>query len=241
MMNYLVNLGWNDGTDKEIYTPDELIAAFDLNRIIKSPAVFDMDKLRWVNSQHIKLAPKEKILSAIAASLSSSTPTLFNEASANSSKYLDIVSKMCHDKLEVINDARTIVSNALGYSLEETIANDPHVGELIADGFLNIAETIIRDYESGVMPKGSEETFSELWKTYVKNLGKELGKKGKSLFHPIRLAVTGTMSGPDVGDQLQLLSLSQEILPSDSQEVIFKLDKRISTLKDYVSKVKSSV
>lgn len=51
MINYLSLLGWNDGSDDEIYTREELIDAFDVNRIVKSPSVFDMSKLRWVNAQ----------------------------------------------------------------------------------------------------------------------------------------------------------------------------------------------
>eukprot|EP01035_Chromulina_nebulosa_P031108 gene31108-41442_t len=61
MINYLANLGWNDGTPKEIYSPQELISAFDLNRIVKSSAIFDMDKLKWINSQHLRALPLEKV------------------------------------------------------------------------------------------------------------------------------------------------------------------------------------
>ncbi len=55
VMNFLASLGWNDGTDKEIYSKDELIKAFSLDRIQKSPARFDETKLNWINWQHVKL------------------------------------------------------------------------------------------------------------------------------------------------------------------------------------------
>lgn len=55
VVNFLVNLGWNDGTDKEVYTIDELVKAFSLERIQKSPARFDEAKLDWINWQHVKL------------------------------------------------------------------------------------------------------------------------------------------------------------------------------------------
>lgn len=54
MVNYLSLLGWNDGTEKEIYTVDELTQAFDLQRITKSAAVFDKVKLSWMNGQHLR-------------------------------------------------------------------------------------------------------------------------------------------------------------------------------------------
>lgn len=60
MMNYLSLLGWNDGSEKEVYTVDELAEAFSIDRITKSPAVFDAVKLQWMNGQHLRaLAPAE--------------------------------------------------------------------------------------------------------------------------------------------------------------------------------------
>lgn len=51
MINCLSMLGWNDGSDDEIDTREKLIEAFDVDRIVKSPSVFVMGKLRWVNAQ----------------------------------------------------------------------------------------------------------------------------------------------------------------------------------------------
>jgi len=53
MMNYLARLGWSHG-DQEIFTPEELVAKFDLDHVNKSPAVFDVEKLLWVNAHHIR-------------------------------------------------------------------------------------------------------------------------------------------------------------------------------------------
>lgn len=54
MFNFLALLGWNDGTEKEIFTKNELVRAFDLGRVGKSPAVFDVAKLDWINGQYIR-------------------------------------------------------------------------------------------------------------------------------------------------------------------------------------------
>ena len=61
MMNYLSLLGWNDGSEKEIYTVDELAEAFTVERITKSAAVFDKTKLSWMNGQHLRALPKEEV------------------------------------------------------------------------------------------------------------------------------------------------------------------------------------
>jgi len=69
MINYLALLGWNDGTDNEIFTRDELIEAFDVDRVVKSPSIFDMDKLNWINSQHLKMKTVEELKDLVAEQL----------------------------------------------------------------------------------------------------------------------------------------------------------------------------
>ncbi|HEY4500415.1 MAG TPA: glutamate--tRNA ligase family protein, partial [Candidatus Paceibacterota bacterium] len=58
LVNYLALLGWNPGTDQEIFTLDELVRTFDLSKVQKGGAVFDEKKLRWINKEHIKRLPK---------------------------------------------------------------------------------------------------------------------------------------------------------------------------------------
>jgi glutamyl/glutaminyl-tRNA synthetase len=62
MKNYLSLLGWNDGTEKEIFTEEELEQAFDLRRVVKSAAVFDMQKLRWMNGQVLVKVVVEQVI-----------------------------------------------------------------------------------------------------------------------------------------------------------------------------------
>ena len=107
---------------------------------------------------------------------------------------------------------------------------------MLGDGFNKISSIIVRDYESGAFPKSSAGDFQELWKAYVKNIGKELGIKGKDLFHPLRFALTGRMSGPDIGDQLQFLSMAQETLSDETNKSTVNLDQRVKKLKEFIGK-----
>lgn len=59
-MNYVALLGWSPSDDREIFSLEELVEAFDYKRINKSPAVFDMVKLRWMNGEYIKKMEDEK-------------------------------------------------------------------------------------------------------------------------------------------------------------------------------------
>lgn len=241
MMNYLANLGWNDGTDKEIYSPDELIKAFELSRIVKSSAVFDMDKLKWVNKQHLSQMPLESIRTIVIDRLSGgSTPlftketveTLQNKSPDQFDQVFTALSKIVQRDMELTIDTDTLTANVLQFDISKGVMQDAaHVEELLKEeSFQMVLKQLVDDFKSGSMPTGAEEEFEKLWKTYMKDTGKTLGLKGKSLFHAVRFCLSGRMSGPDVGDQLKLVHLvssSGLALPTYS---LVSLADRISIL-----------
>lgn len=62
IVNFMALLGWSSGTDREIYSLPELVEVFDYHHINKSPSVFDMNKLRWMNGEYIKALPEDRYL-----------------------------------------------------------------------------------------------------------------------------------------------------------------------------------
>lgn len=236
MMNYLANLGFNDGTPKEIYSPEELVSAFDLSRIVKTPAMFDMDKLRWINGQHLKKIPADKIQVLVTDTLKEGEGGAMIKADhADTAKFIALASKIAQKDMELVIDARRLVGNCLTYELAKSIRSDEHTLEVFLDpGSDKVQELIaalLRDYSSGAMPKGDEAAFKDLWKEYLNKLGAELGLKGKQLFHPLRLALTGRMSGPDVGDQLALVASAANVTPESSPYQLVPLAARMEALK----------
>jgi len=67
LINYLALLGWSPGDDREILTMDEMIEAFSIDRITKTPARFDPDKLRWMNGEYMRALPQERVLALLDA------------------------------------------------------------------------------------------------------------------------------------------------------------------------------
>jgi glutamyl-tRNA synthetase len=214
MVNYLATLGWNDGTEKEIYTVNELIAAFDIKRITKSPAVFDGDKLRWVNGQHLRALSLNELEPLVVDQWHKSGvfTSMLTAGSPLSFKALALV----QNALELVADCDEEMRQALSYPLVETLeSNEDDVADLLSDsegavgGFKEIATLVLTAYDERTLPTGDDgEEHAAMWKTWVKAAGKATGRKGKRLFHPLRLALTGKMSGPDVGAILEVLSLT---------------------------------
>jgi len=228
MINYLCNLGWNDGTDQEIYTVDELVAAFSLNRVTKSPAVFDMKKLRWINGQHLRALPQEKLVALLSEQLTDASLL----ADGAPEPLVTAIAAMVAEKIELVNDAEPLVRDALSYPLAETLASDP-AAAFIADGFADVARAVIAAHTSGDLPDPASEGFEAEWKGWVKGVGKELGRKGKGLFMPLRMVMTGRMAGPDIPAQLGVLGLA----PNGVQVDIVSLDERMAILKAELEKL----
>lgn len=209
MVNYLATLGWNDGTEKEIYTIDELIEAFDIDRITKSPAMFDGDKLRFINGQHLRALSAEELEALVIPEWKRSG--VFTEVVTEGSQLGSAAVALIRGALELVNDANAEIKSVLEYPLEETQASGDG-DELLEEGggFKELGEAALKAYDDGELPLGMDEDHSQKWKKWVKATGKMTGRKGKRLFHPLRLALTGKMSGPDVGEILRVLYLSEK-------------------------------
>lgn len=230
MMNYLASLGWNEGGTKEIYSSQELVDAFRLQRVIKAPAVFDPEKLLWMNTQHLRGLSAhdfEQLLSeywhshgVLAASIA---PNL-------EEKFIGVCRRIYQPLIHVFPDATANLTLALSYNLEQTVASDANAAEMIASHeFSVIANKVVKDISDNAFPAFGLDMDIGVWKKYVKDMGAALGLKGKKLMHPLRLALTGSMSGNDIGDMLQLLAAAPGCV--DSKISLVSLEDRVRILK----------
>ena len=216
MINYLSQLGWNDGTEQEIYETEELVKLFSTDRINKSPAVFDTVKLNWMNGQHIRLMPEDVQIEMIGAALVEN-----GLATDVSSDFVKKAVTLCANGIELVQDATKEVSAILEYPLEANL-EDAKMVKIFEDDFGEIADAIVAGFESGELKTAIE---GGEFKKIVNATGKTLERKGKRLFMPFRVALTGRMQGPEVGDVLDLL------VADGVPETAVSLEKRIETLK----------
>ena len=226
MVNYLSLLGWNDGTEQEIYSLDELCSKFSLSRITKSAAVFDKTKLAWMNGQHLRALPDAELTAAVAGAwresglLTTGAESLFVQKAAALAK----------TSLELLADADPELRKLLAYPLTDTLA-DPKAAAVVEDDFVQVARAVVDSHASGALGAavaGGADGF----KAWIKDLGKAQGRKGKRLFMPVRLALTGAVSGPDVGEQLELLALEKGDV-ADAAALV-PLDARMAQLQAYL-------
>jgi len=198
LVNFVALLGWNAGDDKEFYNMEDLINNFSLERVNKSGAVFDLDKLSWLNAEHLRKKSDQELLSFLKEELVNSS---FAPDSYDDNYLLAVISSM----KERVSFVREYLSKSpyffeapSGY--EETAVQKnwrPETpGQMIKliEAFTSLINPGKEDYETS-LSKVAEEL----------NIG-----KGK-LIHPLRLSVSGMSTGPGVFDILTVLG-KEEVL-----------------------------
>ncbi|KAG0464984.1 hypothetical protein HPP92_019148 [Vanilla planifolia] len=118
MVNYLALLGWGDGTDNEIFTMNQLVEKFSIDRVNKSGAVFDSAKLRWMNGQHLRALPAEQLMMLLGERWKSVGLLIESEG-----MFVKEATELLKDGIELLTDADTALSNLLSYPLHSTLAS----------------------------------------------------------------------------------------------------------------------
>lgn len=196
LVNFLALLGWSPGGEEEIFPLDELKQQFSLERVAKSPAVFDLDKLNWLNGHYIRQAPLEQITDLaipylekagyISLPLSPEKYQWVQTIVASVRKYLSFMEEITDhvkiyfdDRIEVESEETRAVMNggqvpAVLSALKEKVAS----GGVLTDSGAKLA---------------------------LKEVGKTLGVKGQQIFMPVRVALTGSIHGPDLDKIMAIL------------------------------------
>ncbi|PYX07346.1 MAG: glutamate--tRNA ligase [Acidobacteria bacterium] len=210
LANYLALLGWApSGGTREIFTREELIKEFSLKRVTPSPAVFDMEKLYWLNRHYIKEAPPERINKlALPYYTRAMVEDLTRRSGVQSSaghewippepvlNWLGRVTQLLQSYVDRLDQLPERASPIFNYDARTAIANPenaevfswPHSDAVVT----RFASKIMQD-ESAKSGKLTPGCFKRL----VNEVKAETGAKGKELFHPIRIMIIGSHSGPE--------------------------------------------
>jgi glutamyl-tRNA synthetase len=189
VLNYLVLLGWSHPDEKEVLPVNELIENFSLERVSKSAAVYDREKLRWMNGQYIRRTEPEALFEKADPFFPESIRTLY-DANARR-RILDLL----HEKIETLGD---LAGKSAPFEF--------------APAFDDEARTVLRSPDTGKVIdalenalRASDETLTAArFKSMVDEVGKATGQKGKALYFPIRAALTGAVHGPDLAGLAEL-------------------------------------
>ncbi|KYC69911.1 glutamate--tRNA ligase [Bacillus coagulans] len=196
LFNFIAMLGWSPKGEEEIFSREEFIQIFDPERLSKSPALFDRQKLAWMNNQYMKKLDLDKVVELalphlVKAGLVPENRTPEEEQWVR--KLISLYQEQMSYGAEIVELAKPLFfTDEITYDDEaKAILSEEHVPEVLR-AFLEELDRI-EPFEAGEIKKG------------IKAVQKATGQKGKKLFMPIRVAVSGQTHGPELQSLIELL------------------------------------
>ena len=231
LANYLALLGWGAEDGKtETFTLAELIPIFSLERVTPSPAVFDFDKLNWLNRHYIKEADPERIAKLAERQFVLQKPDIFplwSSSELYTSETIALLAQLDPPIHLEIPSAELIAKRKawfaallalflpyvdylaqlpvksafiFGFDPDAAHSEAENAAVLAADSARSVLGELagrVRTYNGAITP--------EVFKVWINEIKAATGAKGKELYHPIRIALTGAHSGPEFDKVIPLI------------------------------------
>ena len=197
ILNYIALLGWNPGTDQEIFSLDELKKVFTAERLNKSPAILDITKLTWMNGCYIRALPAEEFHKLAEPFYRQALTRQVNEKE---------LSKVLQSRIEVLNDIPAqidFIEQVPAFSSElytnKKMKSDAEVAK--------VALALAKDALSNQKDWSNEALFETL-----KTLAADNGLKNGQVLYPVRIALSGKETTPGGATELAVVLGREETL-----------------------------
>ncbi len=195
LFNFLALLGWSPGGDREIVPKDEMIELFDLKRVGKRAAVFDMDKLLWMNSVYIRNKPDDEIFSLVL-------PLFEKEDLVKSDEDRELLKRVIPLLKERVKLLPDFVELGSYFFTDDFTLDEKGVEKHLKDPEVPSRLALLRDRLGEL---SSSEFTKENVERVLRRLAEELGIKAALLIHPTRLILTGRTQGPGLFELMEVL------------------------------------
>jgi glutamyl-tRNA synthetase len=223
LLNYLALLGWAPSDGREVLTKENLIQLFRLEKVSRSSAIFDYDKLAWINRQHIKvLSPQKKAEHAFLHLKESGF--LPEEMSPDHWAWLEHAVEAFAEKIDRFSQLPSELSSLFEFSLV-SLDDD-------AKGILQkkCSFEVIRSFSDKIarVKNFDYEAFGQM----AKEIKEATGCKGKDLYHPLRVALTAKTSGLELDKFIPIVEEGTKLVLPNS---IKSCAQRVSETLDYIN------
>ncbi len=197
ILNYIALLGWNPGTEQEIFSLDELKKVFSAERLNKSPAIFDITKLTWMNGCYIRALPADEFHKLALP---------YYEKALTRKVDLLFLSQVLQPRVETLGDILPqvdFIENVLDFSNDLYSNKKMKTDASVAKNTLNAARPVLE----AVTDWSNESLFNEL-----KALAEKLGVKNGQILFPLRIALSGKETTPGGATEIAVVLGKEETL-----------------------------
>ncbi|MGZ4537967.1 MAG: glutamate--tRNA ligase [Blastococcus sp.] len=197
LVNYLALLGWSIADDRDIFSPAEMVEAFDITRVSANPARFDLKKAEAINATHLRALPVGEFVERVVpylvgAGLVSEPPT------AEQDRVLRAIAPLAQERMIVLSDAVGL----LAFLFVDEIEIDPAAAEKQLAG----AEAVeVLDAAVAALSDLADWSTAPIEEALKTALVEGLGRKPRQAFGPVRVAVSGRTVSPPLYESIELL------------------------------------
>lgn len=187
VVNYLALLSWHPGDEREKFSLDELVKAFDMSRVSKSPAIFDLDKLNWLNGIYIRELAHAELAELVR-------PYLHEEGLEFAAGQREVVAAAIQANLVVLEEAPRF---ARVFADDLTLTASVYLAALDTPGVREVLSITEERIEATTGEYLAPDEARSLLKGVAEACAVQ-GIKGKSIYKPLRVALTGLDQGPEL-------------------------------------------
>jgi nondiscriminating glutamyl-tRNA synthetase len=192
LVNYLALIGWSPGQNEELLPADELARRFSLESVAHSAGVFDEDKLAWANRHYLKVIEPDRLVS-LAVPFLAERRQIAGDVGADGISWLKAVLPGLASSIDRLPQLADRLETVFSFDAARTIANEQIAGELADANARAVVRALAADLAAS--PRLVDR---EAFRAAAARVKEQTGQKGKALFHPIRIALTGAGEGPEL-------------------------------------------
>jgi glutamyl-tRNA synthetase len=196
LTNYLALLGWSIAEDRDVFSPRELVEAFDVTRVSANPARFDLKKAEAINATHLRALPVEEFITRVTPYLAAAG-LVTDPPSAEQSAVLAQIAPLAQERMIVLSDAVGL----LGFLFTEDVTIEPAA----ADKQLGAGAGEVLDAATAALTVLPEWSTPAIETALKDALVEGLGRKPRQAFGPVRVAVSGRTVSPPLYESMELL------------------------------------
>jgi glutamyl-tRNA synthetase len=209
LVNFLAFLGWNPGTTQELFTMEELIEAFSMDRIGKSGAKFDIQKANWYNQHYLRAQPDDQLAGYLIRELAEKQIACSQE---KATKIIGLIKERLTFPAEALTEANLFFVRPTAYD-----------SSVVSAKWTPEAAVVINDFKDSLAKVSTldVETTKALIHAAAESKGVKLGK----VMPALRIAVTGGSSGPDLMKAIEIMG---------KEELIIRIENALHALSNHV-------
>jgi len=198
LLNYLSLLGWSHPKEIEIFDIAEIIPFFSLDRFSKSPAIYDITKLNFINSQHIRRLPLAQLIEEFGKAIPKNSPY-----HSQKTDWKEKFAELFRDKITFFSELPAKVDSIFSTNKPD----DAEFLEIQAKESTKVIREFLKDKLLVLQQTGANNILEKVLEGWMNEVKESKGIKGKDLFMGFRAELTGAVHGPDLKKIMELTPL----------------------------------